>query len=84
MSEANQIQRVVIRRCPKCGNNPVTYTEVWENHGIEFSFSDDGSLDGDGYKIMGQPSGVMANCICGNTWKLRGVAQITDLYVEGE
>lgn len=66
-------------RCPKCGEPPSCFDEMWVDHGIRFD------VDGDmrcasGDMFEGSPVRVIAECSgCRNRWALRGVTQITEL-----
>ena len=66
------------KRCPKCKQAPVYYTELWKDTVIEFDIVD-GEISEQGICNPGQPYGVEALCRCGHKWKLKGVSQIGDI-----
>lgn len=66
-------------RCPRCGKRPEVYKEFYEGMGTEFSAGEDGVPEPEGWHFEGLPCRVEATCRCGFQWRLRGVAQITDL-----
>lgn len=69
-----------VRRCPRCGGLPKTYTEVWTGHYIEFGAKADGTPEAEGF--MGEGHATHINAVCGkceHTWRLRGVQWVSDL-----
>ena len=66
--------------CPKCKEIPMTYNEIWVDHAISFDVSTDGTISNEGQcTFYGNPSHVIAHCICAHEWRLKGVCCIDDL-----
>jgi hypothetical protein len=76
-------QKIIKIKCPKCGAAPKMLTEEWTGSGIQREVIN-GMLDDVGEKFYGRPCGVNARCSnCDHGWRLRGVTQITEVYVPG-
>jgi hypothetical protein len=79
-------------RCPKCGVRPVKYAE-YEYHTQEIDADNNGipilevfSLQGPLCDDMQNPTFIVAECSCGNQWKLDDFSEVTSIcyaYKEG-
>ena len=67
-------------RCPKCHSIPHEFREVWSGQGLSFHSDAEGKPTYEGYRTEGTPTDVIASCLtCGNTWRLRGITQISEV-----
>lgn len=69
-----------VRRCPRCGGLPKSYSEIWTGHYIEFKANADGTPEAEGF--MGEGHAKHVNAVCGMgelIWRLRGVRWVDDL-----
>lgn len=76
------------RKCPKCGDLPNAYQTPFGNM---CSLIYDAEPDGYVYDLVGtyynnskinEEDCVIALCMCGHKWKLRGVRNISELCAE--
>jgi hypothetical protein len=72
--------RTRLPRCPKCGQMPTCYVELWMNHTIHFSVDVNGIPEETGNLEPGDPYAVDAECGgCGKRWRLKGITNMGDL-----
>lgn len=69
-------------RCPQCKKNNVsTLTEILDGGSMEF-LVEDGKVSNTGLLEHGSPRKVLATCICGHEWVLRGVINVDEIEAE--
>lgn len=64
-------------RCPECGSTTLDLfemSEAWQHF-----TQTDGVIDPEGWNSHGNIIKVEVKCPCGHRWKLRDVAQVTEL-----